>query len=113
MLRAKYLMICVVAAVITSRASAECVSPPVANVPDGAKATSDEMVEAQSLVKQFMAEMELYLACLDEEEAALSEPPTDEQRAAHTQLHNKAVDSMESVATQFNEQVRVFKKENP
>ena len=113
MLRSNYLMICVVAAVITSRASADCVSPPVATVPDGTRATSDEMVEAQSLVKQFMAEMELYLACLDQEEAALSEPPTDEQKAAHTQLHNKAVDSMEAVATKFNEQVRVFKKENP
>lgn len=113
MLRSNYLMICVVAAVMTSRASAECVSPPVANVPDGARATSDEMVEAQLLVKQFMAEMELYLACLDQEEASLSESPTDEQKTVHTQRHNKAVDSMEAVATKFNEQVRVFKKENP
>lgn len=113
MLRPTHFMISAVAAIITSPAYAECSSPPAVAVPNGATAASEEMVEAQTYVKQYMAEMELYLDCLDQEEAALSEPPTDEQKLQHTQLHNQAVDSMENVATKFNEQVRVFKKSNP
>jgi len=106
-------MISAIAALLTSQASAECSSPSAVTVPDGATATSEGMVEAQAYVKQYMAEMELYLDCMDKEEAALPEPPTEEQTLEHTQKHNKAVDSMEDVATRFNEQVRVFKKENP
>ena len=113
MLRTNHLVISAIAAIVTSQANAECLSPPAVAVPNGATATTEEMVEAQTYVKQYMAEMELYLECLDKAEAALTEPPTDEEKQRHTQLHNKAVDSMEDVATKFNEQVRVFKKSNP
>lgn len=113
MLRPNHLIILTAAAICTSEASAECSSPAAVAIPDGAKATSEAMVEAQTNVKQYMAEMELYLDCMDQEEAALTEPPTDEEKARHTQMHNQAVDSMEEVATKFNEQVRAFKKANP
>jgi len=113
MLRLNHLMISAAAAICTSNAYAECSSPDAVAIPDGTKAASEEMVAAQTYVKQFMAEMELFLDCLDQEEAALSEPPTDEEKQRHTQRHNKAVDSMEDIATKFNEQVRVFKKTNP
>jgi hypothetical protein len=113
MLRANHLMISAAAAICISQAHAECASPQVVTVPDGATATSEEMVEAQTHVKQYMAEMELYLDCLDQEEAAMSEPPTDEIKQTHTKRHNTAVDTMETVAIKFNEQVRVFKKANP
>jgi len=113
MLRPNQLIISAAATIITSQAYAECSSPPAASVPDGTTATTEEMVEAQTNVKQYMAEMELYLNCLDQEEAGLPEPPTDEQKQQHTKLHNKAVDSMEIVATKFNEQVQIFKKANP
>lgn len=106
-------MIPLAATICISQASAECSTPEPTNIPDGTKATSEEMVEAQTFVKQYIAEMELYLVCLDEEAAALEEPPTAEQTERHTQLHNSAVDSMEAVAAQFNEQVRAYKQANP
>jgi hypothetical protein len=113
MLRPIQITFSIAAAICVSQASAECSQPEPASIPDGTKATSEEMVEAQTYVKQYIADMELYLVCLDEEEAALQQPPTEEQRQRHTQLHNSAVDSMESVAAKFNEQVRAYKQANP
>lgn len=113
MLRPIQLTILMAAAIFVSQANAECSQPDAANIPDGATATSEEMVEAQTFVKQYIADMELYLACLDQQEAALEEPPTPEQAQEHTRLHNGAVDSMESVAAKFNEQVRAYKQANP
>ena len=113
MLRPIKIIFLIAATICFSQASAECSTPDPASIPDGAKATSEEMVEAQTYVKQYIAEMELYLVCLDEEAAALEEPPTEEQSQSHTQRHNTAVDSMEAVAAQFNEQVRAYKQANP
>ncbi len=113
MLRPIHLMIPIAATICISQAHAECTQPKAASIPNGETATSEEMVEAQTYVKQYMAEMDLFLACLDQEESALTEPLTAEQSQQHTQLHNSAVDTMEDVATKFNEQVRVFKKSNP
>ncbi len=113
MLRLHRLMITAAAAICTSHAYAECSSPEAVAVPDGTTATSEEMVAAQTYVKQYMAEMELYLDCLDQEEVALSEPPTDEEKKLHTKRHNTAVDTMEGIAAKFNKQVRAFKKANP
>jgi hypothetical protein len=113
MLRAIHMMLFIAATIFVSQAYAECSRPETASIPNGTTATSEEMVEAQTYVKQYIAEMELYLACLDQQEAALTEPPAEEQAKLHTQLHNNAVDSMENVAAKFNEQVRAFKKANP
>ena len=113
MLRPIHLMIPLAALFWVSSASAECTQPGETSIPDGGTATSEEMVEAQTYVKQYIADMELYLACLDEEEASLAEPPTPEQQQRHTELHNNAVDKMEEVAAKFNEQVRAFKQANP
>jgi hypothetical protein len=106
-------MIAVAATMCISQASAECSLPEPASIPDGANATNEEMVGAQTHVKQYIADMELYIICLDQEAASLEEPPTVEQTQRHTQLHNSAVDSMEAVAAQFNEQVRAYKQANP
>lgn len=113
MLRPIQLMILTATAFSVSQVHAECSQPEGANIPNGATATSEEMVEAQTYVKQYIADMELFLACLDEQESALEEPPTEEQIEDHTRLHNSAVDSMEKVAAKFNEQVRAFKQANP
>ena len=58
---------------------AECPYPADVSVPEGDTATEDEMVAGQKIVKQYMAGMESYLDCIDEEEAELGEDETDEQ----------------------------------
>jgi hypothetical protein len=90
-------------------AQAACTYPEEVKIPDGASATKEDMVAGQKSVKAYMAAVEAYLACLDEEEKALGEAVTDEQRQVHAKRHNAAVDSMSELAARFNEQVRAFK----
>jgi hypothetical protein len=91
-------------------AQAACNYPAEVPVPDGKTATEAEMNAAGQAVKQYMAEMEAYLACLDAEHAALPpEQQTPEAKSLTVKRHNAAVDSMESLAARFNEQVRAYK----
>ncbi len=86
-------------------------------IPDGKSATLDDMKSAQGAVKSFMADMDVYLKCVDAE----NPPPasgttlTDEQKKAQdaqervrVQKHNAAVADMESVADRFNTQRKAY-----
>ena len=78
-------------------------------VPDGSTATKDDMLEGQKGVKQYMAEMQDYIDCLDQESQARSDDQSDEEKVLHVKRHNAAVEAMETVAARFNEQVRAFR----
>lgn len=93
-----------------SVAAAVCPYPQEVEVPDGATAATEEMVAGQARVKQYMAEMETYLVCLDNEEVDLGREPTDGELQMRNQRHNAAVDAMETMAAAFNEQIRTYKK---
>ncbi len=56
---------------LTQVVFAACPYPENVIVPDGATATTDDMENGQTRIKQYMAEMEAYLDCLDQEEANL------------------------------------------
>jgi hypothetical protein len=56
--------------------------------------------------------MQAYLDCIDAESTANGEKQTDEQRVAHVQMYNAGVDAMESLAAQFNAQVKAYKASN-
>ncbi len=107
------LLISSLAIIAASNAFGACDFPREVTIPTGATATADEMVDGQSAVKTYMAEMEAYLQCLDDEAAALGEEQqTDETKSLHVSRYNAAVDAMENVAAQFNEQVRAYKEIN-
>ena len=95
-----------------SSVHAECAIPEVVSVPDGEIAGEEEMVAGQKRVKQYMANMQAYLDCIDAESTAIGEKQTDEQRVAHVQMYNAGVDAMESLAAQFNDQVKAYKASN-
>ena len=109
--RISSLVISVCAAVFATSAQSACPYPEGVEVPDGNTSTTEEMVDGQTRIKQYMAEMEAYLDCLDREEAELGREPTAEELQLHNQRHNSAVDEMEKVAADFNEQVRAYKKQ--
>lgn len=90
-------------------AQAACNYPADVSVPDGKSATEEEIIAGQKVVKDYMAEMESYQDCLDQEQKALGDAVTAEQKAMHVKRYNAAVDAMESVANRFNEQLRAFK----
>lgn len=110
-------VIATLAAFGTASAAGACIYPrPPENVPDGRTATYDQMVEGQTAVKTFDADVTAYNACLQMEmEALLANPDLDEARrseiaAMYVKKNNAAVDEVQSVADRFNEQLRAFKE---
>jgi hypothetical protein len=100
------------AAIAVAPVYAACTYPQEVSIPDGATATNEDMLNGQTLVKQYMAEMESYLDCLDQEETTIPENQTPEAKQLHVQRHNSAVDAMEAMAASFNEQIRAYKQAN-
>ncbi len=90
-------------------AHAACDFPANVEVPDGKTATEAELVAAQSVVKQYMANVESYLVCIDEEAKALGPEITEDQIRIRDMRHNAAVDEMERLAADFNAQIRAFR----
>ncbi len=124
MLRINQLWITCLAATAASGLQAECEYPDEAIIPDGAASTYEEMRDSQTFIKEYMAEMEVYINCLEQDYSSQAYEPIDEseltsdehpvnQGELHLQQRHSAIDTMESVAARFNEQVRTFKKVNP
>ncbi len=100
---------------------AECERSEAPGIPDGSKASEQEMIEGQQGLKEYMAATETYLTCIDgEEKAAIeveakaTEPAAEDARveraAAHTSAYNEAVQEMEAKAAEFNEQLKAFRE---
>ncbi|MEO8307760.1 MAG: hypothetical protein ABI616_06930 [Pseudomonadota bacterium] len=114
----KALGLLVIAASLSTAAYADCTYPrKPAKLPDGNTATRDEMVAANKLVKQYNADMTVYTDCIKAEyDASAAKLPADATEDTKKQLNSvyarkndAAVDEVTTVATQFNEQLRVFK----
>jgi hypothetical protein len=108
-----------IAIMMAASSAIACDYPKRVKVPNGASATKEDMLAGQSSVKAYVAEMEEYLACIADEEAATLATMTDlsdEERlnrdAALTKKHNAAVEEMELVAAEFNEAVREYKAQS-
>jgi cyclophilin family peptidyl-prolyl cis-trans isomerase len=95
------------AAVTVARLAGQCDAPSAPALPDGATATIDEMVEAQTAVRSYMADGNKYLECLNG--VMDNSDMSDEEHALLVQEYNTTVGRMETVAASFNEQVRIVK----
>lgn len=86
--------------------------PPGASpvVPDGAYAEEQALAEASGEVRSFVAKSQDYLACLEAREAALGRNITDDIKTEIVTTYNAAVETMQAVADNFNEQVRRFRE---
>ena len=98
---------------MAATAQANCNFPGNVEIPDGSTVTEAELIATQSTVKQYMAAVETYLACLEEETKALGPDITEDQIRVHDMKHNAAVDEMEKLASEFNAEIRSFNKKNP
>jgi hypothetical protein len=99
--------------VATSAAFGNCALPTEAEIPDGAVATSDEMLAGRAFVEEYMARMELYLDCLSHDKAALPEPAVEADSGLYASQRQAAISKMSDVAEKFNEQVRTYKQRDP
>lgn len=104
---------CVAFASLAALPALACEQPSIVAVPEGASATLDELLEAQEEVRVYMAAMEEYLACVNEEIEAAGEDATAQFQSLMVRRNNAAVDEMETVAAAFNEQIRAYREANP
>ncbi|MEO1202129.1 MAG: hypothetical protein AAFX10_05455, partial [Pseudomonadota bacterium] len=88
----KTLSACAVALAIAAPSAFACDYPRRPDLPVGSKASKDEMLEGQRSVRDYMANMEEYLSCIDTEEqevlASLGEL-TDEEKVNREAALNK------------------------
>jgi hypothetical protein len=90
-------------------AGAACRYPADVTVPNGKTATAEEMTAGQQAVKEYVDALDAYQKCIDEEQEALGDAATAEQKAMHLKRYNAAVDAMNDVAARFNAEVRAYK----
>lgn len=100
--------------------AATCVYPQAPQaLPNGAKATKEEMLAAQALVKEYAkAVQETYLPCLgkDQEEQLAAIDPADSKaaekkasvEAIHAKKHNSALDELQALADRWNTEKKAF-----
>jgi Skp family chaperone for outer membrane proteins len=80
-------------------------------IPDGTKASQDEMVAASQQVKSFNAAVVAYQTCLDKErdEAVAAKTETPDTKKARDAKFNEAGEAVQKAGEAFNLQVRAFK----
>jgi hypothetical protein len=105
---------------IGAGAHAACVYPQAPqSLPNGSKATKEEMLAAQADVKEYSKNVqEVYLPCLEQEKteslAALDnmDPEYTPKKAAieamHAKKHNAALDELQAVADRWNQERKAF-----
>ncbi len=113
----------IAALTIAAQASANCAYPKAPDkVPDGSKATKDEMIAASQTFKSYNDLIKQYTDCLDaEHDAAVmkvkSDPtlPQDKKLAQETDLDNihqqkndAAVDEADAATARFNDQIKAY-----
>jgi hypothetical protein len=92
----------------------KCKYPQQPSIPNGTKATMDEMVTAQKAVKSYQAEAQSYRTCVDGVMAAWdSQGGTEEEIGQKKDIavtfYNRSVADEEEVANLFNSAIRAFK----
>ena len=96
--------------------AAACEYPARPEIPDGATASKDEMLAASSSVKDYLAEVDEYLTCIEKQETdaveAMAEKPGDDELRRRNDMLNKRFDAANEekalVGEMFNQQVRAF-----
>jgi peptidyl-prolyl cis-trans isomerase A (cyclophilin A) len=90
-----------------SQAIGDCKAPATPEVPDGASASTEQMVAGQNGVKAFVRDGQAYIKCVDAVADDKDRATTD--RNAAIGEHNRMVGELERSAADFNDQLRAFK----
>jgi hypothetical protein len=105
---------------IGAGANAACVYPQAPQtIPNGGKATKEEMLATQSEIKAYRAAVEeTYLPCLEQEKseslAALdsADPELAQKKATiesmHAKKHNAALEELQAIAGRWSEELKAF-----
>jgi hypothetical protein len=87
----------------------QCRFPEAPQIPDGVSATEADMAQAGSDVREFVSAIQSSLQCLSTAEESMGEEISEDQQAQLVAIYNNGVDQMNTIAENYNEQVRAFK----
>jgi hypothetical protein len=105
---ASYLAI--VASTFATASFAACEMPSlVTSIPDGATATEEELLAVQDRIKTYVAAMDRYIACQNEEMSVSGENASSEYLVLMSNRIEAARNEVDAIATQFNDQVNAFR----
>lgn len=108
----KTLAICLVSAagLFASTAFGACEMPSlVTSIPDGATATEEELLAAQTEVTNYIAAMDDFIACQNEELSVNGDDAAAEYLYQMSARIDFAREEVDAVASQFNDQVNAFR----
>lgn len=104
-----------VAILLASSLGLACDYPERPHIPDGEAASKDELLAAKSGVQNFIAAVDEYLTCIeDQEKSAIEDMPdvSEEELQRRNDLLNKKFDAANEekalVGEQFNQQIRAY-----
>ena len=97
----------------TTLAQSACDRPQNVTIPDGASASLDDMIEAQSGVRDYLTAMEAYLECMNEVIDGADEETPPETVNDWINEYNEGVGEMETTAERFNEERVAYQQANP
>ena len=104
-----------VLAISAAPAFADCTPPSISvAIPKGTEATKDEMIAAQTAVKQLNQAVSAYGDCLKQEQDAKIAAGGDKAKlqSAYAKLNNDEVAKLQQVATKFNEELHAYLAKN-
>ncbi len=109
-------LVCSISVLFGVQSALACDYPERVTVPNGTTATKEDMLQGQRGIKKFVADIEVYLECIVEEEriarAAIEIISAEDEQQRDDLLnrkYNAAVDEMERLAAQFNVEVQAYK----
>jgi hypothetical protein len=99
---------------VTSFAIA-CDYPERPVIPDGSTAGKEELLAAKDAIQQYMADVDVYLQCIENEEKAAAaelDNPSPEEIQRREEMLNKKFDAANEekalLGEQFNQQIRLY-----
>lgn len=95
-------------------ALAACEMPSlVGSIPDGATATEQQLLVVQTEVRAYVAAMDRYIACQNQELSAQGQTRNPDYLYLMSTRIESARKEVDAVATRFNDQVNAFRASRP
>lgn len=88
-----------------------CVRPERPRIPDGSTASAEALLQARTVLEQYLAAGDRYLTCLREFEIGLGEAITEVDGSEIVMRYNAMVDDMYLAGDEFNIALRRFKEQ--
>jgi hypothetical protein len=113
-MKAMYLALAMGGFCVAGTASAACEMPSlVAAIPDGGTATEQQLLAAQAEVQAYVAAMDRYIACENQELTDRRETASPDFLYLMSTRIESARKEVDAVATRFNDQVNAFRAARP